>query len=90
MKVSTPREDRQLPQMVRTNRFISSPRLRMQMICRIGRRMSVRIIWRRLLAAGYWYRRPARCHRFTLEYRRRRREEAQSVGPQTMETLYLQ
>ena len=53
MKISTPREDRQLLRMVRTNRFISAPRLRMQMIRRFGRRMSVRIIRRRLLAAGY-------------------------------------
>ena len=74
MKISTPREDRQLLGMVRTNRFISAPRLRMQMIRRFGRRMSVRTIRRRLLAAGYWSRRPARCPRLTLEHRRRRRE----------------
>jgi transposase len=74
MKISTPREDRQLLRMVRTNRFISAPRLRMQMIRRFRRRMSVRTIRRRLLAAGYWSRRPARCPRLTLEHRRRRRE----------------
>ena len=76
MKISTPREDRQLLQMFRTNRFISAPRLRMQMICRFGRRMSVWTIQRRLLATGYW-------SRFTLEHRQRHRElgvEAQSVG----------
>ena len=50
MKISTPREDRQLQRMVRTNRFISAPRLRMRMIRRFGRRMSVRTIRRRLLA----------------------------------------
>ena len=60
MKISTPREDHQLLRMVRTNRFISAPRLRMQMIRQFGRRMSVRTIPRRLLAAGYWSRRPAR------------------------------
>ena len=40
---------RDWPRMVRTNRFISAPRLRMQMIRRFGRRMSVRTIRRRLL-----------------------------------------
>ena len=74
MKISTPREDRQLLQMVRTNWFISAPRLRMQMVRRFGRRMSVRAIRRQLLATGYWSRRPARCPRLTLEHRRRRRE----------------
>ena len=74
MKISTPREDRQLLQMVRTNSFMSASRLRMQMIRRFGRRMSVRTIRRRLLAAGFWSRRPARCPRLTLEHRRHRRE----------------
>ena len=73
MKISTPREDYQLLRMVRTNNFNSAPRLRMQMIRRFGRRMSVRTIRRRLLAAEYWSRRPARCPRLTLEHRRRRR-----------------
>ena len=74
MKISTPREDRQLLRMVRVNCFISAPRLRMQMIRRFWRRMSVRTIRRRLLASGYWSRRPARCPRLTLEHRRRRLE----------------
>ena len=52
MKISTPREDRQLLWMVKTNRFISTPPLRMQMIRRFGRRMSVRTIRRRLLVSG--------------------------------------
>ena len=73
MKISTQREDRQLLQMVRTHCFISAPRLRMQMIRRFGRRLSVRTIRRRLLIAGYWSRRPAICPRLTLEHRRRRR-----------------
>ena len=80
MKISTPREDCQLFQMVRTNPFISAPHLRIQMIRRLGRRMSVRTIRRRLLAAGYWSRRPARCHRLTLEHRRRRREWGRRHG----------
>ena len=46
----------------------------MQMIRRFGRRMSIRTIRRRLLAAGYWSRRPVGCPRLTLEHRRRRRE----------------
>ena len=74
MKISTPREDRQLLRMVKTNRFISVPRLRMQMIRRYGRRMSVRTIRRRLLADWYWSRRPARCPRLTLGHWQRRRE----------------
>ena len=92
IKISRPREDRQLLRMVRTNRFISAPRLRMQMIRRFGRRMSVRIIRRWLMAAGYWSRRPARCPRLTLEHRRCRREwgRGHSVGTQTMEILYIQ
>ena len=67
MKISMPREDRQLLRMVRTNHFSSAPHLRMQMIRRFGRRMSVRTVRRWLLAAGYWSRRPARCPRLTLE-----------------------
>ena len=39
MKVCTPWEDRQLLRMVRMNRFISAPRLRMLMIRRFGRRI---------------------------------------------------
>ena len=55
MKISTPREDRQL---LPTSRFISAPRLRMQMIRLFGRRMSVRTIRIWLLAAGFeWGRR---------------------------------
>ena len=65
MKISKPREDHQLHRMVRKNRF---------MIRRFGRRMAVRTIRRRLLAAGYWSRRPARCPRVTLEHTRCRRE----------------
>ena len=60
--------------MVRTNHFISAPRLRMQMIHQFGKRLSVRTIRKRLLATGYWFRHPATCPRLTLEDRRRRRE----------------
>ena len=70
MKISTSREDRQLLWMVCPNRFISAPCLQMQMIRQFGRRTSVRTFWRRLLAAGYWSQRPARCPR----HRRLRRE----------------
>ena len=74
MKISMPREERQLLRMVRTNRFILAPRLRMQMIRRFGRRMSVRTIRKRLLPARHCSWCPARCPRLTLEYERRRRE----------------
>ena len=74
MKVSTPWEDRQLLQMVRMNRFISVLCLRIQIIRRFGRRMSVWTVRRRLLDSGYWSGRPAKCPRLTLEHRRRRRE----------------
>ena len=74
MEIFTPREDHQLLRMVRMDSFISAPRLLMQMIRRFGRRMSVRTIWRRLLATGYWSRRPAKCPRLTLEHRQHRRE----------------
>ena len=47
------REGKHEFRMVRTNCFISASRLRMQMIRRFGRRVSVRTIRRRLLAAGY-------------------------------------
>ena len=73
MEISKTREDSQLLRMVRMNCFIKAHRLRMQMIRRFGRRMTVRTIRRRLLAAGYWSRRPARCPWLTLEHRRRRR-----------------
>ena len=52
MKIAPPWEDRQLLQMVWTNRFISAPRLRMQMFRWFGRRMSVRTIRRRV--SGRW------------------------------------
>ena len=71
MKIFTPREDRQLLWMVRMNHLISALRLRMQMIRRFGRRMSVWTIRRRLLATRYWSLRPARCPRLTLEHKRR-------------------
>ena len=74
MKISTSPEDRRLLRMVKMNDFVSAPRLRMQMIHRFGRRMSVQAIQRQFLAARYWSRRPARCPRLTLEHRRRRRE----------------
>lgn len=73
-KITSDREDRQLLRMARANRFITSTRLRVQMIQRLGRRLSARSIRRRLLAAGYRSRRPARCPRLTMVHRRRRRE----------------
>lgn len=72
-KMTSAREDRQLLRMVRANRFLTSTRLKVQMIRRFGRRLSARTIRRRLLAAGYRSCRPARCPRLTLDHRRRRR-----------------
>ena len=71
-----PREDRYLLRMMRFNRFLSSPRLRAELIRRTGRRMSVRTITRRLLEAGYHSRRPTRSPRLTIDHRRRRRQWA--------------
>ena len=79
MKFSTPWEDRQLLRMVRTNHFISAPRLQMQMIHRFGRRVSVRTIRRWILTTGYWSRRTAKCPRLTFEHRWRRHERARST-----------
>ena len=59
--------------MVRDNRFISAPRLCVEMIRRFRRRLSVRGIINRILAAGYWSSRPARCPRLTWDHRRHRR-----------------
>ena len=72
MKVSMPREDYQLLRMVRTNRSIATPRLRMQMTRQLGRQMSVRTIRRRLLVFGYWCPRPARCPRVSQWGRKQR------------------
>ena len=52
------------------------PRLRVEFKRRIGRRILVRTINRRLLTAGYPSHRPARCPRLTREHRRRRRQWA--------------
>ena len=77
MKISTPQEDHQLIQMVRPNRFISAPRMQIQMIRQFGRQPDIQ---RQLLATIYWFRRPARCPRLTLEHRRRRREWVRRHG----------
>ena len=60
----TDRKDRQL---VRVNGFISAPRLRVGMILRFWKRLSVQSIVNRLLTAGYQSRRPARCPRRLTE-----------------------
>ena len=92
MKTSTPREDRQLLRMVRTNSFISAPRQRMQMIRRFGRRMSVRTIRRRFLAADIGL----SVQPGVLDSLWSTGDAAVSAGggtecgPRTMETLYLQ
>ena len=60
--------------MVKTNRFLLAPCLRLQMIRQFGRRVSVRTIQRRLLANGYWSRHPAWCFKLNFDHRRHRRE----------------
>ena len=49
----TTAQDRRLIRMARDNRFISAHRLRVDMIRRFGRRLSVRSIVNRLLVTGY-------------------------------------
>ena len=61
---TTNRKGRQL---VRVNGFISAPRLRVGMIFRFWKRLSVQSIVNRLLTAGYQSRRPARCPRRLTE-----------------------
>ena len=66
-RIFTTQEDRCLLRMMHANnRFLSRPRLRAQLIGRTGRRLSVRIITRRLIAAGYHSRKPTRCHTLIL------------------------
>ena len=57
--------------MVTDNRLISVPRLRVEMIRRFRRRLSVRSIVNMLLVASYRSRCPARCPRLTLGLMRR-------------------
>ena len=54
-------EDHALIQIMRGNRFLSSLRVRVELIKLTGRRVSARMFQRRLIAAGYRSRRPARC-----------------------------
>ena len=79
--LTTTWEDRQLFLMVRDNCFISAPRLRVEMIRRFRRGLSVRSIVYRLLAAGCRSGRPAMCPRLTFDQRRHRRvEEERTEG----------
>ena len=71
--LTTAREDRQLIRMVRDNRLISDPRLRVEMIRWFESRLSVWSFLNKLLAAGYMSRRPNGCPRLTLDHRRLRR-----------------
>ena len=68
--LNTAREDKQLIQMVIDNRFIPTARLCVEMIRRFLRRLSVRSMVNRLLAAGYQSGSLARCPRLTLDHRR--------------------
>ena len=63
-----------LLRMMHANRFLWSPKLRAQPICRTGRRLSVRTITLSLLAAWYHSHRLAWCPRLIYVHRRRRRQ----------------
>ena len=60
LRMTTSREDRALIWIMRRNRFPPSWRIRVELIRRTGRRVSARTVQRRLVAAGYCSRRPAR------------------------------
>lgn len=75
-KSTSPREDRAILRLCRTNRFMTASRIRAEFLRRTGRHISVRTVRRRLLVAGYKSRRPARCPRLTDEHRQRRRRWA--------------
>ena len=68
--LNTARENIQFIRMVTDNRLISVPRLRVEMIRRFRRRLSVRSIVNRLLVVSYRSRCPARCPRLTLGHMR--------------------
>ena len=65
--ICTPRKDQYWLEMMRTKRFLSSPRLTTQIIRHTGRRLSVHTITQCLLAAEYHSCRPARCALHLLE-----------------------
>ena len=69
----TPRANRALIRIIRRNRFLSSSRIRVELIRRAVRRVSARTVQIRLVAAGYCSRCLARCPRLTHDHRRRRR-----------------
>ena len=73
LRMTKPREDRILIRIMRRNRFLSSSRIRVELIRRTGRRGSARTVQRHLVAAGCRSRRPARCPRLTHDHRRQRR-----------------
>ena len=76
--MTTPREDRALIRIMRWNRFLSSSRIRVELIRRTGRRVFAHMVQRRLVVAGYRSKRPARCPKLTHDLRRRCREWARS------------
>ena len=66
LRISTPREDGALIRIMRRNRFLSSSRIKVELIRRTGRRVSARTAQTHLVAAGYHSRRPARCSRLRI------------------------
>ena len=73
LKMTTPREDCALIRIMRRNRFLSSSRIRVELIRWTGHRVSARTVQRRLVGAGYHSRCPARCPRLTHDHCHRHR-----------------
>ena len=75
--------------MVKNDRLISAPHLRMEIIRLFRRRLSVRSIVNRFLASVYRSRCPARCPKLTLDGRRRQcgLRRHKGVGPQALAAL---
>ena len=66
------------------NTFLSMSGIRVGLIRRIGRCVFVRLVQRRLIAAGYHWRRLNRCPRLTTDHRHHQRKLAHRHQPGTM------
>ena len=68
LRMTTPREDSALIRILRRNRFLSSPRIRVKLIRWTGRCVSACMVQRHLVAAWYPSRRPVRCPGLTHDH----------------------
>ena len=86
LRMTTPREDRSLVWIMRRNRFLSSLRIRVELIRRTGRHVFAGTVQRYLVAVGYYSRRPAKCPRLTHNHRCRRRmgKQAPEMEPSAL------